>query len=98
MIKIHWNNGKTCNDATIYYENCEFEVNPTLGEFIDWLLNVQNGEWGYIALDRVFNRRLEYRWGKIVSDSFTPAEKAKKIALISADGGWTRMDYTIRFV
>lgn len=60
-------------------------------ELIDYVLTVKD-EWGYID---VSEHRLEYRYGAIVSDNLTDAEKQTEIKDAFAYGGWSRMDYKI---
>lgn len=85
-------------DCTCSYYNCRFRgENPTLGEFISLLL--KGGEWGEVEIGEKwsFNRRFEYRWGEIVSDTFTEQEKSRKIELVKMYGGWSMMNYLVNF-
>ena len=61
-------------------------------ELIDYVLTEERGEWGYIE---VAEHRLEYRWGSIVSDELTEADKNMEIKDMFGYGGWSRMDYRI---
>ncbi|MCQ2166395.1 MAG: hypothetical protein MJY49_03050 [Bacteroidales bacterium] len=96
MIKIFFGNGETGGDCITHYDSPRFEASPTLGDFLDWLLSCKTGEWGSVYESPRF-KRFEYRWGKIVCDSFTQEERNRHIELCRADGGWSCMDYTIQF-
>lgn len=97
----------TGGDEISHYD-AHFEKNPTLYEFVCWVLK-QSGEWGYIEdrehpdpehLPYNFPKKIvEYKWGKIISlsDDYVHL-KDKTIALTHMDGGWSRMDYTIKFI
>ena len=85
----------TSGDCISHYK-AKFEKNPTLGEFVDWILTNRKGEWGYIGKRALC---IEYRCGKITCNHEQFEEhKNKKIRLLRMDGGWSRMDYTIEFV
>lgn len=60
-------------------------------DLIDYVL-AENGEWGYIVLN---THRLEYRHGRIVSDTLTDEDKQTEIKDMFAYGGWSRMDYKV---
>lgn len=60
-------------------------------DLIDYVL-AEKGEWGYIEVN---GHRLEYRYGAIVSDNLTDADKQTEIKDMFAYGGWSRMDYKV---
>lgn len=93
---IIFGEGHTGGDCITHYRNCSFKKNPTLREFISMVLS-QTDEWGEICLDSWLNILFEYRYGEVVKDNFSESDKDKIIELISIDGGYTRMDYTIKF-
>ena len=64
----------------------------SVGELIDFVLSNEKGEWGYIDVN---GHRLEYRYGKIVSDGLTEADKKTEIEKMFGYGGWSRFDYKI---
>ena len=76
---------------------------PTVGEFIDAVVRAKVGnggtEWGYIGIHKhgsIFGEPLcEYQHGKIVSDNIPDNIKEKRIHIVTANGGWSRMDYRI---
>lgn len=89
------------SDCTSDWYNCRFRgENPTLGEFLSLLLG--GGEWGHVEIGKEWsfdsiNRRFEYRFGEIVSDTFTEQEKSRKIELVKMYGGWSLMNYLVKF-
>ena len=99
----------TGGDEISHYDASFKYGNPTLGEFLNWILTEKSGEWGEIEdyghdnpelLPYKFPKKIvEYKWGKIVSlcDDYEQL-KDKTIELIKMDGGWSRMDYTIKFI
>lgn len=74
----------------------------TVGEFIDDVMYQRSKDWGYIELYSKrpcsFNDRpiasLEYHRGKTCG-SFSDNDRNREIEEISADGGWSRMDYML---
>ena len=53
-------------------------------------------DYGYIDLGvRASGHRLEYRYGTIVSDELTDADKQTKIERMTAYGGYTMMDFLV---
>ena len=85
---------KSTGGDCISHFDAKFETNPTLEEFVDWLLTKQVKEWGYVFGN---NFCIEYSLGNIVKlcDNYNEI-KNKKISLHRMDGGWSRMDYTIK--
>lgn len=82
----------------ISHYNASFKESPTLEEFVQYIITEKSNEWGYINLDKWYNRILEYRRGKIVSTTKEYEDnKDRRIVLRQMDGGWTAMDYTIEF-
>lgn len=92
-IKLLMNFKYTSGDCISHFD-ATFETNPTLKEFVDWLLSKKSNEWGYVRGDDFC---IEYRWSNIVKlcDNYNEI-KNKKISLHKMDGGWSRMDYTIK--
>lgn len=92
-IKLLMNFKYTGGDCISHYD-ATFETNPTLKEFVDWLLKKKSNEWGYVFGNGFC---IEYRWGNIVKlcDNYNEI-KNKKISLHKMDGGWSRMDYRIK--
>ena len=82
-------------DATSMY-NVRFNKKMTVQELIDYVLTQRRKEWGYIVMGNwPKGHRLEYRYGGIVSDNLTEAEKRVVIKQMFASGGWSAMDYII---
>ena len=92
-IKLLMNFKYTGGDCISHYD-ATFETNPTLKEFVDWLLTKNSNEWGYVFGNGFF---VEYSCGNIVKlcDNYNEI-KNKKISLQKMDGGWSRMDYRIK--
>lgn len=92
LIKEFKSTGGDC----ISHFDAKFEINPTLEEFVDWLLTNQAKEWGYVFGNGFFVF-VEYSCGNIVKlcDNYNEI-KNKKISLHKMDGGWSRMDYRIK--
>lgn len=89
-MKFH-STGPTRGDCTAPYEVTDFKA-KTVGEFIEEVLKEKADEWGYISVDGV--RICEYKHGLLI---FKPKEMYlnREITKISAEGGWSRMDYSI---
>lgn len=91
---------KTRADCTAGY-SVDLDKEYTLQEFIDAVLTNKKDEWGGIKIakrDCAWYRYpcINYRYGKIISDPNLPEEVYDyKIKSVSADGGWTAMDYFI---
>lgn len=83
--------GSTRGDCTAPYEVTDYKA-KTVGEFIQEVLNEKRDEWGYISVDGL--QICEYKHGALLA---MPKEMylSREITKISADGGWTRMDYRI---
>ena len=74
----------------------------TVREFIDDVMHQRPKDWGYIELyskrpssfdDRPISD-VEYRHGEMFG-SFSDNDQNREIKDISADGGWSRMDYIL---
>ncbi len=78
-------------DCTSFYE-LRIASSMTVEDFINEVL--KKGEWGYIDIE---DRRLEYRYNKMVNGKWDDI-KDRKIAPVSAHGGWTCMDYTLKLI
>lgn len=66
----------------------------TLQELIDYILT-QRRSWGYLRIKGNLFSSFEYRYGQQVGSSLTSADLQRNIAEISANGGWSRMDYFV---
>ena len=92
--------GPSRGDCTAHY-NVELLKSFTVGEFIQYVINERPGEWGYIGIhndgDPWFSEgepSCKYKRGKLLSEM--PSEILdKKIKSISADGGWSSMNYKL---
>lgn len=65
-------------------------------EFIEEVLK-RKEEWGYIGIksDKSFfgDPNCEYRHGKLLGT--LPGYMSRKVKSVTADGGWSRMDYIL---
>lgn len=59
---------KSTGGDCISHFDAKFETNPTLEEFVDWLLTKQAKEWGYVFGN---NFCIEYRWVALLSCATT---------------------------
>lgn len=90
----------TGGDCMSHYKNVRFVENPTLEEFVNWVLTERPDEWGYIRSkwipDKGDEEYVEYSDGKLIGvcDNYNEI-KGRKISLLDLDSGWTRTDYTI---
>lgn len=91
--------GDTLGDETSTYKVVEYNA-KTVVEFINEVLEENPHEWGYF--ERQFDNfpyqsgHLEYSEGELLNE--VPDEwQYKSIESIMAVGGWSRMDYLIRF-
>jgi len=70
----------------------------TVKEFIDIVLKENQDEWGYIGIKckgEIFgNPKCEYSKGKLLYE-MTEDVLTKNIVDVTAQGGWTRVDYLI---
>lgn len=68
----------------------------TLRELVDCIL-LDDQEWGYVRIGAwLDSKKLEYRYGKILSSEFTESEMQSTIETVRSNGGWTRMDYMVK--
>lgn len=94
--------GSEGGDCTAPY-NVKLDQEYTLKKFINAVLTSRSNEWGNICIAKRncswYNYpKIEYRYGKIVDlscpDFYDICDR--KVKEVSASGGWTRMDYTIK--
>ena len=82
-------------DETSRYDVKVNKDGATVTDIINYALSKKE-EWGYVCIDSFFsNKRLEYRYGSIISDNISSEDKNKVVKTITASGGWFRMDYII---
>lgn len=80
----------TRGDETAIYAVTGYNA-KTVGEFVNEVLSEYPKEWGSFEVN---NLLLNYRYGLIIDD--IPLNvKDMRIKKIEAEGGWSRMDYTI---
>lgn len=98
-IKIKEKYKFTGGDEISHYDaHFESEPNPTLEEFVDWILRKHPEEWGYVRSNEGWTEYVEYRYGEIRRTCADYSEiKGKTISLKRMAGGWTAMDYCIEF-
>ena len=100
MIKL-----KQCTevagDETAGYE-VTLDKRYTVEEFINEVVSKKQ-DWGYIGIKQegvptIFGSpKCEYKWGKLLS-SLPNEYLNKEISIVSASGGWSRMDYLITII
>lgn len=81
---------RTGGDCITHYK-AKFEENPTLGEFVEWILTQNSGEWGDIYVSTGYSkiRILGYRYGVIVSEEpeyYNNADKTIELCHIMVVG------------
>ena len=81
-------------------ESCTYDIkllrNITLKEFVNIVVS-DTKEWGYICLGSFLSKkRIEYRWGEILSNTLPSESLNKEIESVTSNGGWSRMDYYIK--
>lgn len=97
-IKLHHKSGPFGDETSLYA--LEWEEGATVQDLIDFALSKKD-EWGYIDIKvdvgsiNIY-RRLEYRYGEILDDKIPSRVKSSTIVQGSANGGWTRMDYSVK--
>ena len=95
--------GPEAGDCTAPYSVEVDKECRTLVEFLKAILEENPNEWGKIYLMEVGQSWLsapyiEYRNGEIVATSEdTSSFKDRTIECVTASGGWSRMDYYVRF-
>lgn len=89
----------TTGDSVSFYE-AKFVENPTLEEFVKWIITKNPHDWGTVHLGKVFGPPvIEYRWGMVTKYCEDYEDlKQKTISLDMKFGGWTMMDYVIKFL
>lgn len=94
--------GPERGDCTQPYKVSISKKPYTVREFIDDIMHQHPKDWGYIKL---YSKRpssfddqpilaVEYRYGEMFG-SFSDNDQNREIEDISADGGWSRMDYIL---
>lgn len=94
--------GPEGGDCTAPYSVEVDEECRTISEFLKAILEENPNEWGKIYLMEVGKSWLsapyiEYRNGEIVATSEDTSFKNRTIECVTASGGWSRMDYYVRF-
>ena len=86
--------GPTRGDCTAPYR-VHLDKEYTVTELVDAIITNNPEEWGNIKLGNILGKTIcSYRWGKITVP-IAEQYKDQKIITISADGGWSAMDYII---
>ena len=87
--------GGPYGDDTSTYDVKVNKDGATVTDIINYALSKKE-DWGYVCIDSFFSdKRLEYRYGIIISDNISSEDKNKVVKTITASGGWSRMDYII---
>lgn len=97
--------GPEAGDCTAPYDVAwDTDGRRSVSDFVAAVLRDKSDEWGYIYLienDRGWMHApyVEYKYGNVVkvSDSFCGWDDNREIVYITASGGWSRMDYYVRF-
>lgn len=86
----------TQTSRTFGDETALYDVQPnrrcTLGEVVEHVLNKKR-EWGYLVIPAL--GRKEYRYGELLDGNFAENMRDAEVEKITANGGWSRMDYRI---
>lgn len=92
--------GHSCTngDCTTYFK-AKFETNPTLQQFVAWILKERPSEWGDVSLSGFGGRLIEYSHGAITY-AYPVCEESwdKVIELVRYRGRRSRSDYIVKFV
>lgn len=83
--------GREFGDGTGQYE-VRFIETMTVQELIDYA-TYRSSDWGFIQIDG--NKVLEYRYGAVLTDNLTDAQKKQTISRMQIYGGYRRADYII---
>lgn len=96
--------GMERGDCTASYSVTLHKKDYTVREFIEDILKEREDEWGYIGIHgkefiSVFGYpSCQYSYGKLTTETLPESFLNRKIQYVSANGGWTRMDYLITLV
>lgn len=87
---------KSLGDCTETY-SCELLTTFTVQEFVQAVLQNEN-EWGYVKVGDNFlsAKKLEYRYGEIVSDEHGISSIKDTVKRIDCNGGWSLMGYLVQ--
>lgn len=89
----------TAGDAISYYD-AKFIKNPTLDDFVQWLITNNSDEWGTVRTESTIGAPIvEYKRGRVTMfcEDYESL-KNKTISLTMKFGGWGMMDYVIEFL
>ena len=94
--------GPVAGDCTAPYRVDIDEECRTITELLKAILTERSDEWGYIFLMEVGKSwldapRIEYKGGEVLSTPQDTSWKNRKIECVTARGGWSSMDYYVRF-
>ena len=97
--------GPEAGDCTAPYEVAwDTDGRRSVSAFVAAVLRDKSDEWGSIYLIEdergwMHAPSIEYKYGSVVSapDSFFERDDDREIDTITARGGWTNMDYYVRF-
>lgn len=89
--------GPTRGDCTAPY-SVTFEKPMTVRSLVSEVVSNER-DWGYIGIKNekepfFGDPCCEYRWGRLLTE-LPPEIMDRNIEAISANGGWTRMDYIL---
>lgn len=91
---------KIFSDETAFYK-VKLTSEITLNDFINAVLE-DTMEWGKIyiyAANKLFGEyNCEYRYGKLTNSNFTDEQLNSIISEVTSRGGWTQMDYWVKFI
>lgn len=96
MIKIRYDKHLGTGGDCVSAYTAHFESNPLLMEFVDWIKE-QKGDFGTIDMKAPYHS-IEYKHGEIINNTFPLNDFTRTIELIRISGGYSMMDYLIRFV
>lgn len=102
MFELEYEELHAGDSTATYSVKFDNAIMPTVAEFISHVVNNRQQEWGDITVfcrnrfKNIYNRRrLEYMHGKVQKDDIPECAKQMKIMAVDADGGYSRMNYSI---
>ena len=92
--------GPVSGDETAPYSVSDYRA-KTIVEFVNEVLEQNPKEWGYIEVKDEsvgdgfhWNASIEYRYGQLLNE-VPDIWQYREIGSVTAEGGWSRMDYLI---
>ena len=83
----------TGGDCCAGYQVTIIKPDFTIGDLCDYVVKEIPRDWGSVE---ALGHKMEYKWGKVLSDNIPDDIKKKVLKKCFANGGWSLMDYIIR--